>query len=68
MGLGQELHALVSRSGEYCVALRSGRVYAERLVPQQVPALRRSDLGAPDVTAVVSGGTQGLGMAFTKQV
>ena len=65
----QDLHALVDASGEYFLALRCGRVYAERLVPQPAPAPRAVGLAAQQgACAMVTGATGGLGLAFTKQV
>ena len=64
----QELHALVESSGEYLMALRCGRVFAERLVSQPAPAPRAAGLTAAQGACVmVTGGTGGLGLAFTKQ-
>ena len=55
-------------SGEYFLGLRCGRVYAERLVPQPTPAPRAFGLAAQQETCtMVTGGTGGLGLAFTKQ-
>jgi len=62
----QELCALLERSGEYCLAMRSRRAYAERLVAQPAPAPRPAR--AAGLAAVVTGGTQGLGLACAKQV
>ena len=53
-------------TGEYILALRCGRVYAERLVAQPAPAPRAVGLAAQQC-AMVTGGTGGLGLAFTEQ-
>ena len=64
----QEVHALVDGSGEYFLALLCGRVYAERLVTQPAPALRAvGRCMQQDSCAMVTGGTGGLGLAYTKQ-
>ena len=54
-------------SSEYCLALRSGRLYAERLIasPQARPRPPNSYLSC--FTTIVSGGAKGLGLECTRR-
>ena len=63
----QVLRSIVERSGERCVALHNGRVYVERLVRAPDPAQRPLEPNHGK-TIVVTGGTKGLGLDYTKQV
>ena len=58
------LQAVIQGSGEYVMALRDGRLLAERLVPAIMP-LPRPTL-PPCHTSIITGGTKGLGLAYAK--
>ncbi|KAK9803914.1 hypothetical protein WJX72_004698 [[Myrmecia] bisecta] len=62
----QVLRHIVESSGEYSVAIHSGRIHAERLVSSPLPA-KRTLRPAPDQPVLVSGGIKGLGLEYAKQ-
>lgn len=61
-------HLLDACAGEPCVALHHGRAFAPRLVAAPAPAPRLHSAVDAARTAVVSGGTKGLGLQFAKQI
>ena len=58
---------MVEGSHEYCLALRHGRLYAERLVPSPQPRLRPVSRRAHPSTTIISGGAKGLGAECTRR-
>lgn len=58
---------MVEGSREYCLALRHGRLYAERLVPSPQPRLRPVRHSTLPSTTIVSGGAKGLGLEHTRR-
>jgi len=63
----QVLRLAVERSGEQRVAIHHNRWYGERLVPAPDAAQRNTE-PAENRTIIVSGGSKGLGLEYTKQV
>lgn len=63
----QVLRSAVERSGEQCVAIHHNRWYGERLVPapDAVQCITKPTINR---TVIVSGGSKGLGLEYTKQV
>ena len=57
-----QMQWLVSRSGEYCCAIRGGQLHVQRLVKPRSAPRRRQLHPRRGATCVVSGGTQGLGL------
>lgn len=66
----RQLAWLLRDSSESCCALRSGQLFAERLVPQPSPAHQRQPALQchPGMACVVTGGTRGLGLQFGRQL
>ena len=64
----QELQWLAEESKEYCLAVRYGRVYAERLMHSPQARPRPASLGSScrPFTTIVSGGAKGLGSEATR--
>lgn len=58
---------MVEGSNEYCLALRHGRLYAERLVPSPQPRLKPVRHSIHPGTTIISGGAKGLGLECTRR-
>ena len=58
---------MIDGSHEYCMALRHGRLYAERLIPSPQPRLRPTSRSPQPSTTIISGGVKGLGLEYARQ-
>ena len=58
---------MIDGSHEYCLALRHGRLYTERLVPSPQPRLRPISRSPNPSTTIISGGAKGLGLEYARR-